>query len=103
MTYTKFFTPALEQDGVMGAVFDLDDFERVCEENPKVRVLGGMKLLREGYESHVVRPEFGRAWLNVTRGCSWLHVQHGYIAAGAGGTNSMPVRKLRVQSEQRCG
>ena len=94
MTFTKFYTRDIEVDGVMGAVFDLDDFETVVAENPNIIAFGGMMLLEENYESEVIRPQFGRPWLRINRKCSWLHLQNGYICAGAGGLNSMPVRKL---------
>jgi hypothetical protein len=96
MVYTKFYTPALKKGGVKGVVFDLCDFEKVCKENPKVRALGGMKLLEDGYDSVVITPTTGEAWLKILKGYSWLHTQNGYIGAGAGGLNSMMVRKLKT-------
>ena len=94
-TYTHFFTFGLEQDGVRGAVFPLEDFEKIREEHISVRACNRLKLLEPGYTATIVRPEGCKPWLRIDRGCSYLHIQHGYICAGAGGLNSSPVRKLK--------
>lgn len=94
MKYTMFYTPAIEQNGVMGAVFNLDDFEAVMADHPEARARGGMMLLQDDYEGVTITPEHGKAWLRIDRGCSWLHTQGGYICAGAGGLNSTRVREL---------
>lgn len=94
MEFTKFYTPAIEVDGVHGAVFALEDFEEIMEKHPRAHALRGMMLLEDDFESEIVEPSSGANWLKIIRGSSWLHTQNGWICAGAGGLNSMRVRKL---------
>lgn len=99
MKYTHLF---LEDEigfrGIKGKIVPISEAENVARKT--LFNFNRVMLCTSEAEFEIVRPEYGRPYRRAVRGCSYAHIRKDslsgefYLCAGAGGLNSLDVKKL---------